>query len=211
MKRFTAKQAVIIALLLTITFTGGALMRTTLAYILDRAQPLVNTFAPSTTIIEGEINLDIITTLNIIGGDGSNLSPEGYSFTMTDQLTGDQRTMVTGKDGMTTFPFTFNSSHAGQEFVYHVEMVNEGQPGVLYSDLVYEVRIVIENRNDNLVVQVYINGAPTTNYICPFEIIYPYKEPITGDSSTVLINVALMLASLTALIIINRRGKRMAH
>lgn len=172
-----------------------------LAFIVDRTQPLVNTFTPAGSPEQTVSTAVNITKTVVNTGDGA-IGPEGFRFALKELSSGSEFFAESDSFGFACFPLTFFESEAGQTFVYQLYEIDTGRAGVTYSDEVHTVEITVTG-GEVLTAQVRINGAPSTeaSFCNVYDSSIAPPLPDTGDSMNPALCAAMLACSLLGLAI----------
>lgn len=201
-RRKWGKVAIIVSLVAALAF----LVPTTLAYVFDYAGSLINTFAPKTDVLT-EAPVEIVIEKTVLNSTEKKLSPEGFTFQLEDVTTGEKQTVTTDKNGAARFLLIFKAEDVGQPNEFKVSEVNDARKDVTYSDAVYTVKVNVTAEEDRPVATVQVDGKDVEACVLPFENIYDPGElpPPTGDSSNIVLHMALMLLAVAAMALMLRR------
>lgn len=134
-------------------------------------------------IYEKYIIRDITVDVNInnaVNNTGKyNLGPENFEFILTDQNTGETKTVVTDLNGNAKIPLKFTESDIGKTYKYKLSMIEGNIPGVTYSTETYDIEISISlNDNHELVATIMVNGQVLDEILTKFLSVY-YVAPET--------------------------------
>ena len=185
------RVAILVALCFVLTIP------TAFAYVVDDTQTLVNTFVPVTGDIPGEdsdvVYVSIAVQKTVYNVGASAIGPEGFSFVLEDQATGDGPVVVSGMDGWAQFQLQFCGADAGKVFNYIIYEINDGRENVMYSTQQYRVQIRVTN-DGGLSAVVTVNGEE--NAIAVFRNVYDdgtVPPPPTGDTANLPLYAGMLL------------------
>ena len=200
-----------LALLFALVAVASFLVPTTLAYVFDQTQPLVNTFAPNpAALTQAPVQVTVVKT--VINTGTEEIGPEGFSFVLEDTITGETTTVQSNANGVANFALSFAAEDVGQPHLYKIYELDDHRVGVTYSTLVYTLQVDVTAVDNKPVANVLLNGQPTTNPAVQFENIYAAGQvgpPATGDNGQLTLYLVLMFASAGLILALYRkRGTR---
>lgn len=158
-------------------------------------------------IIE-DINLDIIIE-NIVNNTGKySIGPKNFEFIIENIHTGATTKVISDKNGKAYYNLKFTENDIGKTYEYKLSMIKGKMKGLIYSDSIYNVKIIITlDENFKLVPLVFINNQEAsevklffqnTYYISPEE---PALPP-TIDTTNNTPYITMMIISAGGLLII---------
>ncbi len=178
-------------LLLAVLLIAGALaVPATLALVVDYTDPIVNVFCPDHRLQEeGEVIIGVQKT--VVNEGKEHMLPSGFRFALTDTATGETWEAVSGVTGQATFLIQYKLEDAGSH-TYHLVEINDGKPGVTYSELLYQIQVDVE-LTDAIETTVYLDGEETERPVAQFENIYRGEPdlPNTGDPTSLTLYAVL--------------------
>ncbi len=179
----------------------------TLAVMIDRAAPLVNTFLPDSRVNEsGDVNVHVLKTVRNLGE--KVMLPCGFQFALTDTATGRTQTVVSSVNGRANFNLSFTAADVGTH-VYTLTEVPGTAPGVTYSELAYEIRVDVALA-DAMKITVYVDGEETSTPLAVFENLYDsdLDDPETGDRTALAGYAALVVLGGIGLYLLIRKVRK---
>lgn len=196
------KRMVLFALILSVVILALNVLPSTIAYIISKAAPAVNTFVPDPRTLS-EASVSITAQKTVLNTGTQSIGPENFTFVLKNIDTQEEMRAMSDKNGLAVFALHFNGLEAGR-YRYTLSEVNNGRAGVTYSDLVYEIDVVVLQDGDQLRISTLLNGTETTNCVAPFENIYAVGrvEPPTGDDFNLWAHLLVMLLSSTMMIVL---------
>lgn len=197
-----------LALLISMAAVVSFLVPFTLAYVFDRTDTLVNTFAPPQGLnAETAVEIDVVKTM-INTGD-MKMTPDGFRFTMEDVLTAETVTVTSDEKGQARFTLGFRGADAGKSFRFRVYEENDGVDDVIYSNVNYLVQVDVTLVDAKPVVTVQVDGKPVEKCVLGFTNEYTGTSvPETGDPTWLSLYAVLLLGGAAAMLLVVRRYRR---
>lgn len=181
----------------------------TMAILIDRSQPIVNTFAPASDMIIESVDTAVNVQKTVHNTGEGAIGPGGFRFVLKNIETGEERLAESDAGGFASFPLSFSEFQAGETFAYELYELNTRRPGVTYSDSVYTVEIAVTHE-DALAAEVRINGVPAD--VAAFRNIYDSSSvptpPETGDAMNPVLYAVLVLCALSGLALLRCDRKK---
>lgn len=193
----------ILALLISILASCPAL-----AYIYtDGNAVLVNSFVPGPVFTPDAAYLTLSVSKTVVSLGQKQMSPAGFSFTLTNLETGTQTTLKSDENGLAYFPLTYTLANLG---THNYSLVEEktNHPAVIFSDQVYQVEVFVylDEASNTIRANMQLNGVDTS--LAPFRNVYnpALEPPKTGVPAPVGYAVLTLSASCAALLTLKRRS-----
>lgn len=180
----------------------------TLAYTVDTTSPLVNVFTPGQL---DELDVPVQVKKTVLATGVNTISPEGFQFQLLDTLTGEKYTAVTNARGQAQFLLNFAQDEVGTRHSFLLTEINDGKPGVTYSDLVYSVDVELMMVGEELTAQVSLNDEVVTECVAAFENIYSdgtTDDPDTGDHAGAALCAVMLLMSAAGIVLLMKNRQR---
>ena len=202
------RMAVLIASLLAAALSAAFLVPSSLAYLWDQTDPVVNTFAPPAGLHE-KTTAEIHISKQVISQGNDTISPEGFTFILENAQSGEQLSAVSNAKGEAAFSLSFTGADAGKRFCYSLYELNDQRKNITYSNTVYDVQIQVDFVDHRPLATVYLNGRETARCQAAFENLYTpvIEPPFTGDSTPEALYALLLLASSGVLWALKKRAK----
>lgn len=204
-RKLRAAVLVLLATLVTITLV----VPSSLAYLIDTTSVARNTFVMAPALNEVQVPITVMKTIKSLC-DGT-ISPEGFTFVLTDSRTGETQTAVSDAEGKATFLLSYSGLDEG-EYNFTLHEQNDWLIGVTYDDTVYniQVRIVMDELPW---AEIAVDGMVVDVCEVSFENIYEEEFPDipdTGDHAQPVLWLAMLLFSGYFLIVrpVQERKKR---
>ena len=119
------------------------------------------------------------------------ISPEGFTFILTNIDNGLQQNRLSDKYGDVSFELKYTVNDIGKTFYYTLEELDDRRKYVTYSTLVYNVSVEINfNQEDKLSAIVKVNDKPQTELTPSFENIYERYEETSQEAVKLEVNIA---------------------
>lgn len=118
------------------------------------------------------------------------ISPEGFTFVLTNRETGIEQNRVSDKYGDVTFNLKYTTADVGKTYYFTLEELNDRREYVTYSTLIYNVSVeVYFDDRDKLSAIVKVNDKAQTEYTPSFENIYERYEETQQDAIRIDVNI----------------------
>ena len=118
------------------------------------------------------------------------ISPEGFTFVLTDLETGMQKNRTSDQYGDVVFNLQYTTSDVGKTYRYTLEELNDRKQYITYSTLIYNVDVEVNfNENDKLSAVVKVNDRLQTELTPSFENIYERYEETQEDTIRIDVNI----------------------
>lgn len=180
-----------------------------LAYIYtDGNATLVNSFVPGPVFTPDAAYLTLTVQKTVVSLGQKQMSPSGFSFTLTNRLTGEKTTLKSDENGIVHFPLTYTSSDLGQH-LYTLAEDKGSNPAVVFSDQVYDVVVTafLDEQTNTIRATMLLNGVETS--LAPFRNVYDpaLEPPKTGVSAPIGYAFLTVSASLAAYLTLKKRPR----
>jgi len=196
-----------LALLFAAYLVLGFCVPSSLAYIATESGSVVNAFFSSEFELDAvKVEVNVEKHVKPTGFD--SIGPEGFSFELICNETGETLKMITDENGKASAMLAFTQDHLNSTYTYRLCEINDGRTRVRYSEKVYEIAAKVTLDEDrNIVVSLKMDGKPVQQIAASFENVYVSQIdlPHTGDDSCLMLYVALLLLSGTALALLRKR------
>ena len=196
-----------LALLFAAYLVLGFCVPTSLAYIATESGSVVNSFFSSEFELDArQVEIFVEKTIKSTGLE--SIGPEGFSFSLICNETGESLQMTTDETGKASAMLAFTQDHLNQIYTYRLSEINDGRENVKYSEKVYEIAVAVTlDASRNIVTAATLDGKPAQQIVASFENIYvsPIRLPNTGDNSSLVLYAALLLFSGIALAMLRKR------
>jgi len=202
------KRGKILAIVLSTMLLMAFVLPSTLAYIVTAVTPLKNTFVPDPRAL-AQTSVSISAKKTVLNTGTEFIGPENFTFILKNTATQEEVRAMSDKSGLAVFELDYNGLEAGR-YSYTLSEANNGREGVAYSDLVYQIDVIVLQDGDHLTTKVLLDGVETPRCVAPFENIYAVGkvEPPTGDETPLLLCSVLMLLSGAAVIMLVCRQRK---
>ncbi|MBE6145492.1 MAG: hypothetical protein E7171_02610 [Firmicutes bacterium] len=118
------------------------------------------------------------------------ISPEGFTFVLTNRETGIEQNRVSDKYGDVTFNLKYTTADVGKTYYFTLEELNDRREYVTYSTLIYNVSVeVYFDDRDKLSAIVKVNDKAQADYTPSFENIYERYEETPQDAIRIDVNI----------------------
>ena len=118
------------------------------------------------------------------------ISPEGFTFVLTNRETGIEQNRVSDKYGDVTFNLKYTTADVGKTYYFTLEELNDRREYVTYSTLIYNVSVeVYFDDRDKLSAIVKVNDKAQADYTPSFENIYERYEETQQDAIRIDVNI----------------------
>ncbi|MBE5787975.1 MAG: LPXTG cell wall anchor domain-containing protein [Clostridiales bacterium] len=199
------------ALLFAMAAVIGFAIPTTIAYIVEQSNSVINLFdAPYFPAEQGGVNIQIQKIITSMADD--TITPQGFQFLLQNAENPDENyTMTADAKGNASLRLVFADEDLGKTYTYQLSEINGGDKNVIYSDVVYEIRITPQANGENQVEPlVAVNGQEVEDILLQFENIYsPVEPPDTGDHLPLIIFAALLMISAAGLVLLMKKRRAM--
>ena len=199
------------ALLFAMAAVIGFAIPTTIAYIVEQSNSVINLFdAPYFPAEEGGVNIQIQKIVTSMAD--KTISPAGFQFLLQNADNPEENyTMTIDDSGNASLRLIFADEELGKKFTYHLKEINNGDKNVIFSDVVYEICITPQANAENQVQPlVTVNGQQVDNVLLQFENIYsPVEPPDTGDHLPMILFALLLAISAAALALLLKKRQAM--
>lgn len=196
-----------LALLFSLVVVAAVALPTTLSYVFSTTGPVVNTFLPPGGLND-QTMVEVFVEKTVLNTGEDKIGPEGFTFILKNDETGEELTVVTGTAGTGRFALPFSGTDAGKTFSYSIWEQNDARENVVYDSKVYVLEITIGMVDDKPVATLQLDGQPVTEATARFENTYHFTDvPETGDASQVTLYAALAVGSMMLLILLVRRRR----
>lgn len=203
------RRARLLALLVSVAVLAGTLVPAALAYIAVQSNLMVNTFdVPELADDAAFADVRVHKTVNCVGAQ--NVGPEGFTFVLTDAQTGQTFTMTTDASGYASVKLPLADHQIGRAYTYRLAERNDGRANITYSDKVYTIAVTLSVRENRIVADLTLDGAPVSAILAEFENTYNAGVvlPDTGDDTCVLLYAVMLLVSGACVIfLMTKRGR----
>ena len=200
------KWLIAMALLLCAAMVA-AVTPSTVAYIVDRANTVRNTFRvvyrPPEDIA---VPVRIHKTVQCMGED--TIGPEGFSFCLENLDTGAMLTLSSRADGWASGNLVFTANDVDKTYHYRLYELNGGREHVTYDETVHDMTIVLQlDEQHEMFATVTMDGAAVSEIEAEFVNLYQMMElPDTGDDEQPFLMLALLMFSAAGMLLL-RRGR----
>ncbi len=138
-----------------------------------------NTYVPQPSDIFVDININ----KTVINKGTEELSPEGFTFELTENGSSTPLTAVTDENGKAVITLKFSESDIGSVYEYELSEVNDGKENVTYSTEKYTVKISLSLNSENVIVaDISVDDVPTASVVADFTNEYDYT-PDDGNGN----------------------------
>lgn len=118
------------------------------------------------------------------------ISPEGFTFVLTNRETGIEQNRVSDKYGDVKFNLKYTTADVGKTYYFTLEELNDRREYVTYSTLIYNVSVeVYFDDRDKLSAIVKVNDKAQADYTPSFENIYERYEETQQDAIRIDVNI----------------------
>ena len=118
------------------------------------------------------------------------ISPEGFTFVLTDTETRMSQNRVSDQYGDVVFELQYTTSDVGKTYHYTLEELDERKQYITYSTAIYYVDVEVKfNENDKLSAIVKVNDKLQTELTPSFENIYERYEDTQEDTIRIDVNI----------------------
>ena len=118
------------------------------------------------------------------------ISPEGFTFVLTDTETRMSQNRVSDQYGDVVFELQYTTSDVGKTYHYTLEELDERKQYITYSTAIYFVDVEVKfNENDKLSAIVKVNDKLQTELTPSFENIYERYEDTQEDTIRIDVNI----------------------
>lgn len=202
------KRGKLFAIVLVLILIMAAALPFTLSYIVSMATPLQNTFVPDPRALS-EAAVTITAKKTVRNTGTQSIGPENFTFVLKDTATQEELHVMSDKSGLAVFMLNYNGLQAGR-YSYTLSEANNGREGVTYSELVYQIDVIVLQDGDKLTTSVLLDGKETSHCVVPFENIYAAGTvvPPTGDETPLLLCAVLMIFSGAVLLVLMRKQRQ---
>lgn len=137
-----------------------------------------------------ELDVEIKAKKTVKNIGDFEISPEGFTFVLTNRETGIEQNRVSDKYGDVSFNLKYTHQDVGKTYYFTLEELNDRREYVTYSTLVYNVSVEVyfDNR-DKLSALVKVNDKAQTEYTPSFENIYERYEDLKEDAIRIDVNI----------------------
>ncbi len=154
--------------------------------------------------------LEIQVNKKVENKGDKKITAEGFTFLLEKVGTQERTTVKSDASGKASFPLTFTEADIGKTYTYKVTEVNDHREHVKYSKAAYTIEVAVSLNSDHLLeITVKQDGktveAPVVEFINVYEIT---TTPVTGDSATLHMWIALAFASGTGIFGISAYDKK---
>ena len=118
------------------------------------------------------------------------ISPEGFTFVLTDTETRMSQNRVSDQYGDVVFNLQYTTADVGKTYHYTLEELDERKQYITYSTAIYYVDVEVKfNENDKLSAIVKVNDKLQTELTPSFENIYERYEDTQEDTIRIDVNI----------------------
>lgn len=137
-----------------------------------------------------ELDVQITAKKTVKNIGDFEISPEGFTFVLTNTETGIQQNRLSDKYGDVVFNLKYTHDDVNKTFYYTLEELDDRREYVTYSTLTYNVTVDVHfNEQDKLSATVKVNDKAQTELIPSFENIYERYEETTQDAIRIDVNI----------------------
>lgn len=208
MSKISTKKAAAL-LLLSVLAIAAVAIPTTLAYISVKTEPVVNTFYVSDLPPEEEMAVGIAVKKIVLNQGKETIGAENFRFLLDNLETDESYVLVSDANGDAGMSLLFAERDIGKTFKYQLTEINDQQPYVTYSDLVYNINITLirSEDDDKLDAVLTVNDYQVDQISVSFENIYklPEPPPVTGDDAPLTLYLMLIIGCMSVMAVMVRR------
>ena len=136
------------------------------------------------------INVEIKAKKTVKNIGDFEISPEGFTFVLTNTQTGMQKNRTSDKYGDVVFDLQYTTDDVGKTYHYTLEELNDRKQYITYSTLIYNVDVEVKfNENDKLSALVKVNNQLQNELTPSFENIYERYEETQEDTIRIDVNI----------------------
>lgn len=137
-----------------------------------------------------DLNVEIKAKKTVKNIGDFEISPEGFTFVLTNTETGLQQNRTSDKYGDVSFDLKYTTNDIGKTFYYKLEELDDRREYVTYSTAVYSVTVDVHfNEQDKLSATVKVNDILQSELIPSFENIYERYEETKEDAIRIDVNI----------------------
>lgn len=198
---------VLAVLLFAAITTVSSALPSTVAYIVNQANTMRNTFRVEYLPPE-DISVPVHVRKTVCTLGNEELSPAGFSFRLLNLNTGEVTAMTTFTDGWATVILPFTAEDVGKTFRYTLYEVAGDRRYMTYDDTIYSIAITIGmDEQHELIATATVNDEPVRDVIADFVNFYnPIDVPATGDTHQPLMWLTLLLVSTVGLALLAKKN-----
>lgn len=136
------------------------------------------------------INVEIKAKKTVKNIGDFEISPEGFTFVLTNTQTGMQKNRMSDKYGDVVFDLQYTTDDVGKTYHYTLEELDDRKQYITYSTLIYNVDVEVKfNENDKLSAVVKVNNQLQNELTPSFENIYERYEETQEDTIRIDVNI----------------------
>ena len=136
------------------------------------------------------INVEIKAKKTVKNIGDFEISPEGFTFVLTNTQTGMQKNRTSDKYGDIVFDLQYTIDDVGKTYHYTLEELDDRKQYITYSTLIYNVDVEVKfNENDKLSAVVKVNNQLQNELTPSFENIYERYEETQEDTIRIDVNI----------------------
>ena len=137
-----------------------------------------------------ELSVEIKAKKTVKNIGDFEISPEGFTFVLTNKETKVQQNRTSDKYGDVSFELKYTTNDIGKTFYYTLEEFDDRREYVTYSTAVYSVTVDVHfDQNDKLSATVKVNDKPQAELTPSFENIYERYEETKQDAIRIDVNI----------------------
>ena len=137
-----------------------------------------------------ELSVEIKAKKTVKNIGDFEISPEGFTFVLTNKETKVQQNRTSDKYGDVSFELKYTTNDIGKTFYYTLEEFDDRREYVTYSTAVYSVTVDVHfDQNDKLSATVKVNDRPQAELTPSFENIYERYEETKQDAIRIDVNI----------------------
>lgn len=195
-----------LALLLCAAITIVSAATPSLAYIAARSNTLRNSFRVE-YLPPQDIQVPVMIQKSMINLSDEDVGPGGFAFRLTNTDTGESKVALTSAEGWATMYLPFTAEDVGKTYYYRLNELNNKRENVIYDETVYDISItLLLNEMHEMSAELTLDGQPVAEIVAEYENKYyvPIPLPDTGDQAHPLLWMAMLILSITGLIILRK-------
>lgn len=203
----TPRTWLILALLLCAVTAAAIAIPSTLAYIAARSNTVHNAFRVDYVPPEEvSVQVNVHKTVQFMGSQ--TIGPGGFSFRLLNLQTNEATAMTTFADGTASLTLPFTAADVGQTYYYRLYEVDTGRENVLYDTTMYDIAITLGvNDYNQMTATIVMNNEAVTDIVAEFVNLYTVVDiPPTSDPAQPVLWLALLVFSLTGLVLLGRKS-----